>query len=90
MARIYGDLEDKESMRNILDDLVNRPSGRPLNRVEYANTFFKELDDTEKALSILENMRADYLRKESMLKTRGFSKKTVKKVSGGRWQKSVS
>ena len=88
VARIYGDLEEKESMRNILDDLVNRPSGRPLNRVEYANTFFKELDDTEKALSILENMRADYLRKESMLKTRGFSKKTVKKGEWGRWQKA--
>tara|TARA_Y100001968_G_scaffold81039_1_gene72159 strand:- start:382 stop:972 length:591 start_codon:yes stop_codon:yes gene_type:complete len=88
VARIYGDLEEKESMRNILDDLVNRPSSRPLNRVEYANTFFKELDDTEKALSILENMRADYLRKESMLKTRGFSKKTVKKGEWGRWQKA--
>ena len=88
VARIYGDLEEKESMRNILDDLINRPSGRPLNRVEYANTFFKELDDTEKALSILENMRADYLRKESMLKTRGFSKKTVKKGEWGRWQKA--
>ena len=43
VARIYGDLEEKESMRNILDDLVNRPSGRPLNRVEYANTFFNQI-----------------------------------------------
>ena len=79
IARIYGDLEEKEAMRSILETLVNHPNGRPLNRVEYANTFFKELDDTEKSLQILEGMRSDYLRKESMLKTRGFSKKTVKK-----------
>ena len=88
IARIYGDLEEKEAMRSILEILVNHPSGRPLNRVEYANTFFKELDDTEKSLQILESMRSDYLRKESMLKTRGFSKKTVKKGEWGRWQKA--
>ena len=88
VARIYGDLEEKEAMRNILENLANRPNGRPLNRVEYANTFFKELDDTEKAIAILESMRADYLRKESMLKTLGFSKKTVKKGEWGRWQKA--
>jgi len=88
VARIYGDLEEKEAMRNILENLANRPNGRPLNRVEYANTFFKELDDTEKAIAILESMRADYLKKESMLKTLGFSKKTVKKGEWGRWQKA--
>ena len=88
IARIYGDLEEKEAMRSILETLVNHPNGRPLNRVEYANTFFKELDDTEKSLQILESMRSDYLRKESMLKTRGFSKKTVKKGEWGRWQKA--
>ena len=40
IARIYGDLEEKEAMRSILETLVNHPNGRPLNRVEYANTFF--------------------------------------------------
>ena len=67
---------------------MNHPNGRPLNRVEYANTFFKELDDIEKSLQILEGMRSDYLRKESMLKVGGFSKKTVKKGEWGRWQKA--
>ena len=81
IARIYGDLEEKEAMRSILETLVNHPNGRPLNRVEYANTFFKEPDDTEKSLQILESMRSDYLRKESMLKTRGFSKKEFVQVA---------
>ena len=75
-------------MRSILEDLVNRPTGRPLNRVEYANTFFKELEDSDKSLQILEGMRSEYLRKENMLKTVGFGKKTVKKGEWGRWQKA--
>ena len=58
VARIYGDLDEKESMKNIMEKLVNRENGRPLNRVEYANTFYKELEDTDRALMILEDMRA--------------------------------
>ena len=66
-------------MRSILEDLVNFcPTSRPLNRVEYANTFYKELDDYNKSLQIPEEMRSEYLRKENMLKTVGFSK-TIKK-----------
>ena len=53
VARIYGDLDEKEAMRSILEDLVSRPTGRPLNRVEYANTFYKELSDYNKSLQIL-------------------------------------
>ena len=88
VARIYGDLNEKEAMRSILEDLVNRPTGRPLNRVEYANTFYKELNDYNKSLQILEGLRAEYLRKENMLKTVGFNKKTIKKGEWGRWQKA--
>ena len=39
-------------------------------------------------MQILEGLRSEYLRKESMLKTVGFSKKTVKKGEWGRWQKA--
>ena len=88
VARIYGDLNEKKAMRFILEELVNRPIKKPLNRVEYANTFFKELDDSDKSLQILEGLRSEYLRKENMLKTVGFSKKTVKKGEWGRWQKA--
>jgi len=88
VARIYGDLQDTGAMRKILENLVSRINGRPLNRVEYANTFYKELGDTEKAINILEDMRGDYLRKESMVSVRGFSKETVKKGEWSRWQKA--
>ena len=88
VARIYGDLGEKESMKNIMEKLVNRENGRPLNRVEYANTFYKELDDTDRALMILEDMRVNYLQMEGMVKTRGYSKKSVKKGEWARWQKA--
>ena len=37
---------------------------------------------------ILEDMRANYLQMEGMVKTRGYSKKSVKKGEWARWQKS--
>ena len=49
VARIYGDLGEKESMRKILDQLISRTDGRVLNRIEYANTIYKELDDFNEA-----------------------------------------
>ena len=37
---------------------------------------------------ILEDMRANYLQMEGMVKTRGYSKKSVKKGEWSRWQKA--
>jgi uncharacterized membrane protein len=88
VARIYGDLGEKESMRKILDQLISRTNGRVLNRIEYANTIYKELDDFNEATSILEEMRIDYLGIESMLKTQGFNKKTLKQSQWKKWQEA--
>lgn len=88
VARIYGDLGEKESMRKILDQLISRADGRVLNRIEYANTIYKELDDFNEATSILEEMRIDYLGIESMLKTQGFNKKTLKQSQWKKWQEA--
>ena len=88
VARIYGDLGEKQSMRNIIENLINRPGGKPLNRVDYANTFYRDYKDSEKAISVLEQMRADFLNMEAIVKTRGFSSKAVKKGQWARWQKA--
>ena len=88
VARIYGDLGEKESMRSILEQLVDRGNGRPLNRVEYANTFYKELNDIDKAISILDRMREDYLQIEGMVTTRGFNKKSIKESKWVRWKEA--
>ena len=88
VARIYGDLSKKDYMKPIMEKLVNRRNGSPLNRVEYANTFYKELNDTEQALGILEDMKVNFLQMEEMVKTRGFSNETVTKGEWSRWQKA--
>tara|TARA_B110000444_G_scaffold109939_1_gene103858 strand:+ start:239 stop:3190 length:2952 start_codon:yes stop_codon:yes gene_type:complete len=88
VARIYGDLGEKESMRSILEQLVDRGNGRPLNRVEYANTFYKELNDIDKAISILDRMREDYLQIEGMVTIRGFNKKSIKESKWVRWKEA--
>ena len=88
VARIYGDLGEKESMRKILDQLISRSDGRVLNRIEYANTIYKELNDFNEATSILEEMRIDYLGIESMLKTQGFNNKTLKQSQWKKWQEA--
>lgn len=87
VARIYGDLDDKISMRKIMDKLISGSIGRPLNRVEYANVYFKEFDEPEIALSILEDMRLQFQQMEGMVKTRGFNK-SITNNKWARWQKA--
>lgn len=87
-ARLYGDLGEMKSMESILNKLVNRSNGRPSNRVEYANTYFKELGDTALAISILEDMHAYYLEMEGMVKTQGLNHNSFSKQDWARWQKA--
>jgi hypothetical protein len=88
VARIYGDLGEIQSMKGIMQTLLDREGGKPLNRVDYANTFYRELDDAEKAIEILETMRTDFLQMESMVRVQGFNRKTMKKGKWARWEKT--
>jgi len=88
IARIYGDLGDKESLKNILGKLISYNNSKPLNRVEYANTFYRELSDSQTSIKILEDLRKDYLQKEAQILSRGFSNKTLKRGQWNRWQKA--
>ena len=88
VARIYGDLGEQQSMREILDKLILRDNGKVLNRIEYANTYYKELNDLEESLFILEGMRENYLQIESVLQTQGFNKNTIKQSRWQRWQEA--
>jgi hypothetical protein len=88
VARIYGDLGEKESMRGIMEALLDREGGKPLNRVDYANTFYRELNDTNKAIETLEEMRTDFLQMEAMIRVQGFNRKTMKKGKWARWEKA--
>ena len=88
IARIYGDLGERESVENILEKLIDNENGKPLNRVEYANTFYRELNSTARAIGILEDLRQNYMKKERMVMSKGFSNKTVRKGEWNRWEKA--
>ena len=88
VARIYGDLGEVESMKQIMQTLLDREGGKPLNRIDYANTFYRELNDGDRAIEILEKMRTDFLQMEAMVKVQGFSRKTMNRRKWNRWEKA--
>ena len=88
VAMMYGDLGEKEQMKKILENLIKSKTGKPSKRVEYANSYYKELEDPETALGILEDMRSQFVQMEGMIKVRGFGKKSITKASWNRWQKA--
>ena len=88
VARIYADLNEKESMREIMEILISRKSGKPVNKVEYANTFYQELGDIDRAINILEDMRAEFLEIETILNVKGFDKKFISRRKWNQWKKA--
>ena len=88
VARIYGDLNEKESMLEVMEKLISRKSGKPINKVEYANTFYQELNDVDRAIDILEKMRREFLEMESVLSVKGFGKSSITRGKWSQWQKA--
>ena len=88
VARIYGDLDEKNLMKEIIEDLVARKNGKPVNRVEYANTLYQELGDPDKAIDILEEMRSEFLQIESIVSIKGFDKNFISRRRWNQWQKA--
>ena len=86
VARIYGDLGQKQSMSEIMDRLTDSKVNNPAKRIEYANIYFKELFDTTRALSILESLHAEFLQLESMVNLQGFGSKSVTQKKWYQWQ----
>ena len=88
VARLYGDLGRKESMKNILDELILLEGLSPNDRVEYANVYFRELNDEEKSIEILTNMKNNFLKMEDMIKIKGFSNNLISRNIWNTWQKA--
>ena len=86
VARLYGDLDRKDSMEEILDDLISMPGISASNKVEYANVYYRELEDAETAVTILSDMQNKYIKMENMIKINGFS--AIPSASWKRWQKA--
>ena len=88
IARIYGELDEKETMKKILEILIANENGKPLNRLEYANAFYRELNSTDRAISILKDLHQNYMVKDKMIQNEGFSDKTVQKSEWNQWEKA--
>ena len=88
VARLYGDLDRKESMKNILDELISMKGLSPSNKVEYANVYFRELDDIETAINILSGLQNEFIQMENMVKINGFSKGSFSNNRWKRWQEA--
>ena len=86
VARLYGDLDRKESMENIIEDLIAMEGVSPSNKVEYANVYYRELDDPETAVSILSDLQNEYSKIENMVKIKGLS--SISSNSWKKWQKA--
>ena len=82
VARLYGDLNRKNSMEDILENLIAMEGVSPSNKVEYANVYYRELDDPETAVSILSDLQNKYTKIENMIKIKGLSS-----ISGNSWKK---
>ena len=88
VARMYGDLGQKDQMKNILDELMELKPDSPASRVEYANIYFKELSDTTKSLFILEKLHAEFLQIEEMISIGGFGTKSISEQNWRKWQQA--
>ena len=86
VARLYGDLDRKESMENIIEDLIAMEGVAPSNKVEYANVYYRELDDPETAVRILSDLQNEYSKIENMVKIKGLS--SISSNSWKKWQKA--
>ncbi len=86
VARLYGDLNRKESMESIIEDLIAMEGVSPSNKVEYANVYYRELDDPETAVSILSDLQNEYSKIENMVKIKGLS--SISSNSWKKWQKA--
>ena len=86
VARLYGDLDRKDSMKDILEDLIIMEGVSPTNKVEYANVYYRELDDAETAIGILSDLQNDYFKIENLIKIQGMS--SISTNSWKRWQKA--
>jgi len=87
VARLYGDLNRKESMKNILDELLLLDGLGLENKIEYANVYYRELDNPDKSIDILNNMQNQFLQLENMVKLKGFSSDFISKRQWNKWQK---
>ena len=62
-------------MKDILDELISMGGLSPSNKVEYANVYFRELDDIETAINILSGLQNEFIQKFKFINNYFFQKR---------------
>jgi tetratricopeptide (TPR) repeat protein len=88
VGRIYGELGEKDELRTVLEDLISRQDIRPKERIEYGNIYLRDLDDSETAIQIFEMLLLEFQQIESMVRVKGFSRKSVSQKQWTQWQQT--
>ena len=88
VARIYGDLGEKEEMSNIMERLIDLNSNDPKQKVEYASLYFNEFNDTSKAIELLQDLHTQFIQIESMVTSKGFGPNSISQKSWRKWQQA--
>ena len=50
--------------------------------------YYRELEETETAISILSELQKEYMKMENMIKIKGFTNSSITTSSWNRWQKA--
>ena len=67
VAILYGDLNRKDTMEDILENLIGMEGVSPNNKIEYANVYYRELDNSKTAISILKELYKEYINTEKII-----------------------
>lgn len=86
MARILGEVGEKDQLRSILNHLLTRSDLTTENRIEYGRTFMSVLKDYESGRDIFTDLYTDIKSIQTTAKIRGFRKGELTEDHWKKWQ----
>lgn len=86
MARILGEVGEKDQLRSILDQLINRDNLTTEDRIEYGRAYMSVLKDFDKSLEIFSGLYDNFKMVQTTAKVRGFRKGELTESMWKKWQ----
>jgi len=86
IGHLYSRIGEKETFRNILEDLTTRENTSASDKLKYGQAYIQELDDYNAAVLIFKDLYDSYNNLENYIRTNGFKKAGLTQNSWDRWQ----
>lgn len=90
VGHLYGQLGEKETLRTILNDLLQRSDLSVQDKLIYGQAYFQNLDDYGRAQAIFEDLYASYGTMDEQVQRRGLGGGSLTQRQWKRWQQSYS